>query len=175
MDEIEIEGTVRDLRHLQAFTVTLAGKGKGGADLRVAVSLGCHTVSRSCDLGEHDMADENGKPRKFCEDRYAFSMGLPDLLKDMVEQNYSCWESLDRNRAMNYAIIDADPGQATKWADGDYWVVYFYLYPCLNGDADISLIVTSCHERTMVFRNIKRRYSVHQLLRTCLYGGKRIP
>lgn len=175
MDEIEINGTTHDLRHLREFIVTVAGSGKDGSDLRIAISLGWHTISRSCEIGDHDMLDDNRKPRKFCEARYAFSIGLPNLLSAMIDKNYSCWESSDRNKAMNYAIIDAPPARSTQLQDGDYWVIYFYLYPLSNGQADIRLTVTSCHERRMVFQNIKRRYNVHTLLRTCLYSGKRIP
>ena len=75
------------------------------------------------------LEDENGKPRQFCEDRYAFSLGLPELSKRMVEQNYFCWDSIDRNRAMNYAVIDVAPGRIRELIDGEHQVVFFYLYP----------------------------------------------
>src|SRR6218665_386812 len=98
MNEIEIAGIKRDLRHLREGIVTVMGKGKDGADLRVAISFGLHTISIGCDHGQHDMFDENGKPRMFSEDRYAFSLGLPELAHRMIEQNYFSWESADRNR-----------------------------------------------------------------------------
>ncbi len=175
MQEIEIGGVVRDLRHLQPFVVSVAGKGKDGADLRVSISLGWHVISKSCEYGQHDMTDENGKPRAFCEDRYAFSLDLPELAKRMIEQNYFCWESADRNRAMNYAVIDVAPGRILQLSDGEHQVVFFYLYPDSGVLADVKLIITSCHTREVVFSRIKRRYNILTLLRTCLYGQKRIP
>src|SRR3546814_8551523 len=72
MNEIVVDGVLRDLRHLRSFAVTVPNKGKDGADLIVRVSLGLHTVSRGCERGAHHFEDENGKPRQFCEDRYAF-------------------------------------------------------------------------------------------------------
>lgn len=175
MQEIEIDGIVRDLRHLEEFVVVVEGKGKDGADLRVAISLGWHTVSEGCTAGQHDMVDENGKPRAFCEKRYAFSLGLPELARRMVEQNYFCWESSDRNRAMNYAVIDIAPGRVRDLVDGEHQVVFFYLYPALSEDADVKLVITSCHSREVIFSRIKRRYNIHVLLRKCLYEEKRIP
>ena len=62
MDEIVVDGVLRDLRHLRSFAVTVPNKGKDGADLIVRVSLGLHTVSRGCERGAHHLEDENGKP-----------------------------------------------------------------------------------------------------------------
>lgn len=175
MNEIEVGGVLRDLRHLQPFVVSLDGKGKDGADLRVSVSLGRHVISKSCDYGQHDMTDENGNPRAFCEDRYAFSLGLPEFARRMIEQNYFCWESSDRNRAMNYAVIDVAPGRILKIVDGEHQVVFFYLYPDSGEQADVKLIITSGHSREIFFSRIKRRYNMHTLLRKCLYERKRFP
>src|SRR3546814_16898965 len=105
MNEIVVDGVLRDLRHLRSFAVTVPNKGKDGADLIVRVSLGLHTVSRGCERGAHHFEDENGKQRQFCEDRYAFSLGLPELSKRMGVQNYFCWAPIDRNREINYEVI----------------------------------------------------------------------
>lgn len=175
MDEIEVDGVLRDLRHLRSFVVTLPGKGKDGADLRVRVSLGLHTISQGCERGQHHLEDENGKQRRFCEDRYAFSLGLPELSKRMVEQNYFCWESIDRNRAMNYAVIDIAPGRVRELKDGVHQLVFFYLYPCKQPEADVNLMITSCYAREVIFSHVKRRYNMHTLLRTCMYKEKRLP
>lgn len=175
MDEIEVGGVLRDLRHLRSFVVTLSGKGKNGADLRVRVSLGLHTISQSCERGQHHLEDENGKPRRFCEERYVFSLGLPELSKRMVEQNYFCWESIDRNRAMNYAVIDIAPGRVRELSDGEHQVVFFYLYPCKQSEADVNLMITSCYARQLTFSHVRRRYNIQTLLRTCLYKDRRIP
>lgn len=48
MNEIEIAGIKRDLRHLREVIVSVSGKGKDGADLRVAISFGLHTISTGC-------------------------------------------------------------------------------------------------------------------------------
>ena len=175
MQEIEIDGVVRDLRHLQEFVATVPGKGRDGADLRVAIALGRHTVSRACVAGQHNMMDENGKPRIFCEDRYAFSLGLPELARRMIQDNYFSWESADRNQAMNYAVIDVAPGQVRDLRDGEHQVVFYYIHPADGVQADVRLVVTSCYLRQVAFSRIKRRYTVHMLLRKCLYEQKRIP
>lgn len=175
VDEIEIDGIVRDLRHLTDFVVTLPGKGKNNDDLRVLVTLGLHTISKGCEIGQHNLVDENGKPRLFCEDRYAFSLGLPELAKRMIEKNYFCWESMDRNRAMNYAVIDVAPGRIRALVDGEHHVIFFYLHLAKKLHADVNLVITSCHTRDVAFSRIKRRYTMHTQLRTCLFKGKRIP
>lgn len=175
MNDITINGVTRDLRHLQDFVVVVPGKGKQGADLRVLISLGLHTISQSCAVGAHNLSDENGKPRRFCEDRYAFSLGLPELARRMLEQNYFCWQSEDRNQAMNYAVIDVAPGRIRVVTDGEHQVVFFYLHPCWHDSADVNLVITSCYARQVQLSRIKRRYNLHMLLRTCLYSGKRIP
>lgn len=175
MQEIEIEGVVRDLRHPQRFVTAVAGKGLEGGPLRVAVSFGLHAISEACAAGQHNMLDENGKPRAFCEKRYAFSLGLPELAKRMIEQNYFCWESADRNRVMNYAVIDVAPGRVHQLTADEHQVVFFYLYPASDDQADVMLIVTSCHSRQIDVSKVKRRYNLHTQLRKCLYERKRIP
>lgn len=175
MNEIEVDGVLRDLRHLESFVVSLAGKGHDAGELRVQITLGLHTISQGCARGMHNLNDENGKPRLFCEDRYAFSLGLPELARRMLEQNYFCWESIDRNRAMNYAVIDVAPGRVRELTDGEHQVVFFYLYPCKEDLADVNLMITSCHAREVIFSRIKRRYNMHTVLRTCLFQQKRVP
>lgn len=177
MQDIEINGNLRDLRHLQRFIVTVRGKGRDGADLRVAVLLGLHTVSKSCQMGQHNMMDENNKPRQFCEDRYAFSLTLPNRLSQAISDNYFSWESEDKNRVLNYAVIDVPPMKVRNLQDGEYQVVFFYLYPADKEqvDVDVNFVVTSCHSRQVVFNRIKRRYNIHTLLRTCFFNGKKIP
>lgn len=174
-DEIEIDGILRDLRHLKEFVVVVPGKGRDGGDLKVAISFGLHTISEGCPQGQHNLLDENGKPRRFCEDRYAFSLGLRLWAQRMIEQNYFSWESADRNRKMHYAVIDVAPDRVRQVPDGQHQVVFFYLYPCRSDLADVRLVVTSCHSRPIVFKHIKRRYNLHTLLRTCLFKQKRIP
>jgi hypothetical protein len=176
MDEIEIAGVLRDLRHLKPFVVNLAGKGKEGEDLRVAVYFRLHTISRACQPNEvANMLDENGQRRVFCEDRYAFSLGLPEIAKRMILQKYYCWESSDRNRILHYAILDAAPGRIRELQDGEHQVIYFYLYPANGKTADVDLHVTSCYMNNMRFGNVKRRFDTHMLLRKCLFDKKRLP
>ncbi len=173
--EITIDGVAYNIGHLQPFTVTLSGKGKDNSDLRVKVTLGLHTISKGCSAGHGDMNDENGKPRIFCPDRYSFSLNLPALISTMIETNYFAWESSDKNMVSNYAVIGVPPQSVHKLTDGEYQVVFFYLHPADDSAADVIFTVTSCHSRQIVFRHIKRRYSIHSLLRTCLYNQKRIP
>ncbi len=76
---------------------------------------------------------------------------------------------------MHYAVIDVAPGPVVNLVDGEHEVVFFYLYPALNDDMDVKLIVASCYSRLLTFGRIKRRYNVHTLLRKCLYNGVRLP
>jgi hypothetical protein len=173
--KITIEGIEYELSHLQPFITTVSGKGKEGGDIRVAVSLSRHTISKSCESSQKNMTDEKGKPRMFCSDRYAFSVNLPALISTMISNNYFAWESIDRNRASNYAIIDVHPQNVHLLVDGYYWAIFFYLYPADGCYADVNFAVTSCHSRKIIFRHVKRRYTIHSLLRTCLFKVKRVP
>jgi hypothetical protein len=175
MQELEIDGVARDLRHLESFVAVVAGKGINAGPLRVAVSFGLHAISESCAVGQHNMLDEKGKPRVFCEKRYAFSLGLPELARRMVQLNYFCWESADKNRAINYAVIDVAPGLIHQLAAGEHQVVFFYLYPASDDQPDVMLFVTSCHSREIDVSKVKRRFNLHTQLRKCLYDQKRIP
>jgi hypothetical protein len=175
MHQLEIDGIARDLSHLSRFTVAVAGKGKAGDDLLVSVSFSRHTFSSGCVFGEHNMLDENNKPRIFCEDRYAFSLGLPELAKRMIEQNYFCWASNDRQRNINFAVIDVAPGRFRELKDGEHQTIFFYLYPDQQNPAIVNLRIVSCYMRYMIFRSRDRRYNLQTVLRKCLYEGKRIP
>jgi len=175
MTNLEVDGVIRDLSHLAPFIVIVPGKGRDGKDLRVEVVLGLHAISKGCQVGQHNMLDENNKPRLFCEDRYAFSLGLPELATRMIEDKYFCWQSEDRNRAINFAVIDIAPGRVSTLPAGDHRMVFFYLHPSKRGDADVTMVVTSCHSRFFNMSKEKRRYDLHQVLRTCLYKEKRIP
>lgn len=166
MNMIAIDGIERDISHLRRLIVVAEGRGKDGADLRVAVQMGLHAISRACGDGEvSNMFDENRKPRIFCEDRYAFSLGLPEIARRMIEQDYFCWESRDRNRAVNYCVMDVAPGRIRALVDGEHQVIFFYLYPSKVEDADVCLIITSCHSRHMKLSGVKRRYGMSNLLR----------
>lgn len=175
MENLEIDGVIRDLSHLSPFIVAVPGKGHDGAVLRVEVVLGLHAVSKGGVWGQHNMVDENGKPRLFCEDRYAFSLGLPELASRMIADKYFCWQSEDRNRAINFAVIDVAPGRVRQLQAGEHRMVFFYLHPSKKADADVTMVVTSCHSRYFDMSREKRRFDLHQVLRTCLYKGKRVP
>lgn len=175
MEEIEIGGETHCLRHLAPIRVVAVGKGKEGSDLTVEVFFSRHVFSESCEWDDRDLVDENGKPRSFSQERYDFSLGLPALASAMIEESYLCWESRDRNRAMNYSVVDATPGEVLKIQPGRRFVVYFYLYPGSADGVDVKLTVISCHERDFKLDKSERRYSMHVLLRTCLFQQKRMP
>lgn len=173
---LTIDGVLRDLRHLESIRVVLPGKGRDGSDLRIAVHFGLHAVSRKCERGEaFNMRDENGQSRVFCEERYAFSLGLPEIAKRMVEQKYYCWESKDRNRHVNYAVLDFAPGRITEAPNGHQHVIYFYLMPSSHDDVDVNLNITSCHAKTISIPKNERRFDLHVVLRKCFFNQKRMP
>ena len=174
MYSINIDGIDYDLSHLKEFSIELDNIGKDGNSLKISVFLSRHTISESCSDGQHDLLDEINRPRKFCKDRYSFSLILPDLIKKMIKENYFCWESKDRNTNMNFATLDIPPMEVMNIRSGRYKVIYFYLYPDKE-KAAIRFFVTSCYEKDLLFKKKVRRYNMHTLLRKCLYDQKRLP
>ena len=176
MRVLEIEGVQRSLSHLDPFIVTIPKKGRDGGDLRVRVILGLHVISRACDQGETgNLTDENGRQRMFSEERYAFSLNLRPLMTQIILEKHYCWESSDRNRKLNYAVLNAPPAERIRVTSGVHRVAYFHVYPGDSRDSSVNLFVNSCHERNINLDRIKRRFDLHYVLRKCLYEQKRMP
>lgn len=175
MQKIQIGEEAHSLAHLKGLVVEVPKTGGSDENIRVEVTLGLHTISLKCENGSHDMIDEKGNPRTFCPIRYKFSLGLPALIRSMIQQNFLCWESADRNRGVNYAIVNSAPLKFTELQNGDYHVIFFYIYPSKVAGIDVRLFVASCHERPMAFDPKKRRYNMHTVVRKCHFSQKRLP
>lgn len=172
---ITIAGTSYDLSHLADFIVTVPGKGRDNADLRVSVSLSLHVISTKCTSGNHDLIDANHKPRRFCLDRYNASLHLPKKIEKAILGNYFTWESKDINNAVNYAVIDVPPTRVLNLTDGVHEVFYYYLYPGDGTRSDVNFVVLSHYRRQVKFNPHRRRFNIHALLRKCLFENRRIP
>lgn len=182
MTVLRIDDVDYPFDHLEPFYLSLPGKGlplpgneQEKGPLRVRVSLGLHTVSTGCVKGAENMVDENGKPRRLCPDRYAFSLNLREKLSTMILDDHFAWVSKDKNQSSNYAVIDADRLKITTLKRGMYYVVYFYIGYVGSPYVDVALNIVSCHQREVAPENFPRRYSLHVLLRKCLFSQKRCP
>lgn len=157
--------------HLVPTSVCLTGHGAGGADINIRISYQTHVFSRRHEGGSAVFAlrDEAGLLRQFCEERYENSLALPDVCKNMVENNYLTWESLDKNKASNLAV--SGPVLTSGLND----LVVYYLFPSRSDEHNVELVVKSAYQKEIDFSHIKRRYNVCQLVKKAHFQQIRVP
>lgn len=164
LDENEI-----DFSYLAPFIHVLKGQGKNGADIRVRVSFQSHVFSKTPENDEFDFQDEGGRERTFCLDRFEASKSLPSICQRMLADNFYTWESKDRNRVSNMAVID------DKRETGSHYVVLYYLFPSKSGQIDVEMVIKSAYQKDINFDHIKRYFKVIQLVKTCYFKGEKVP
>lgn len=170
---VTINGVVYKTDHLDPFFHVVPGAGKNGEDIRVRVSFSCHAFSEKVKHREpFDFRDHNGSPRRFCEDRYARSLSLPDAVRKLLDLNGITWEMKDHNDVENMAALPKDPGE--KIIKGVYEVILYYLYPSGVEHFHVEMNVVTCHNRS-VNTSGKYKFDMRQALRTCLFSGERVP
>lgn len=128
-----IRGQLHSFTHLLPFDMALSRPAKGkfpamSVDIRVVFD--CHVVTESyspavhaCPEPEEVWRDAGNALRVFHADRHRLSLGLPDMLKEMVApgNNPRCFET---NRS-NFMILERQSsGEGTE-----YYHVFFDLYP----------------------------------------------
>lgn len=169
--DLDLEGIIHEFGHLVPFVHALPAAGRDGADLRVRVSFQSHVFCRTWSDadGPVRLRDEAHKPRTFCHDRFAASLGLPDFCRRMLAGNHLTWVSEDRNRASNMAIVDP-PMQS-----GEHYTIIYYLFPSQVDGVDVELVVKSAYRRLIKFDHIKRRYTIGSLVKKCYYEQRLVP
>lgn len=157
--------------HLVPTSISLTRQGSAGADINIRISYQTHVFSRlyEGDTDVFKLRDEAGLVRQFCEERYENSLGLPDMCKRMVLDNFLTWESFDRNRASNLAVC----GPALVSGPND--LVVYYLFPSRSDQHDVELVVKSAYRKDIDFSHIKRRYNVRQLIKKAHFQQVKVP
>jgi hypothetical protein len=115
---INVEGTLCDLTHLQAFTTAIAGKGiVAGTDLVVEVVFSNHVYTERTRHGEkHHVLDQHGSKRTFDGDRYEMSKALGGAIRSKITQNALTHVSRSYGGIDNLVFVEM--------ADGRTWGSY---------------------------------------------------
>lgn len=160
-----VDGVSYDMSHLNAFGVTVSGKGlEPGTDLHVLVKFSNHvTTERALHGQPHHTFDHHGTKRAFDHHRYAVSLRLPQILKDAFFNGALCFVSKDYGGHENLIMIELE--------NGERWSVVFCFEPLPNG---VVLEVLSTHPRTKDDTHASRRPLVFYA-RTCMFKQHRVP
>jgi hypothetical protein len=171
-DKLNYHGTVRSLAHLAPFSHRIAGHGLNGTDIALRVSFESHVYSRSDGDRRHDFLDESGNRRWFCSDRYDVSLTLADEVRRMIDQNVYSWETRDRNRVANLAVLNPASQQLVS---GRHNVAIYYLFAGRVPGIDVEMVVKTCYAMTVDFSRIRTRHKVRSLIKTVCFKGGRLP
>ena len=168
---IQVNGQTLVFPHLVPHVVDLPNHGLHGATLRVRISYQSHVFSQSCAHNDKKFhfRDEGNNKRSFCIDRFNLSKGLPSICKNLLESNAYTWESKDKNRISNLAVIDG------ALVSGLHQIIVYYLFPSKVDGLDVEMVVKSAYEKNINFDHIKRRKRMIQMVKTCFYQKKRLP
>jgi hypothetical protein len=164
-------GTTYSLHHLQPFRTLLTGHGREGGDISIRVSYHSHVYSTAdTKLSRaHRFMDEGGSWRAFSLERHNWSLTLPQICREMIDQNFPSWLSQDRNRQNNMTVSD-------RYANGGLQFAVFYgLSPSRDKDLDVELVVKSAFEKDIGNLRGLKRSGVRQLIKTCFFKGLDVP
>jgi len=161
-------GVKHTFEYLVPFTVEIPSN---EGTLVTRISFQSHVFSVSCvhNAIDFDFRDEAQNKRYFCPARHVKSQNLPTLCRQLFEQNALTWEERDKNRISNLAIIEGPLDSGSK-----YLVVY-YLFPSLVPGVHVEMVVKSAYDRFVEFSNIKRKFNIQQLIKTCHFKGVKVP
>ncbi|WP_160007364.1 hypothetical protein [Rhizobium sp. 18055] len=164
---INVEGTLCDLTHLQAFTTAIAGKGiVAGTDLVVEVVFSNHVYTERTRHGEkHHVLDQHGSKRTFDGDRYEMSKALGGAIRSKISQNALTHVSRSYGGIDNLVFVEM--------ADGRTWAVVYCLQP-RSDDCSVRMEILSAHPKAIDSKTISRR-TLSYFARMCLYEKRRIP
>lgn len=162
---LHVENETRNLGHLDTFKYDMASKGKDGDDLCVTVQFSTHVYTVRATHGQRrDLQDHSGTWRTFCKDRYAVSLGLPEIMKDFVAQDSNTSVSQDFNKGSNLILIES--------VNFDSWAVFFCFEPSPPG---VLLTVLSLYKKTGNMYAIKKFNRASYYARKCLFNNERVP
>ena len=166
--DFEFDGIKHTFEYLLPFTADIPSN---AGPLVTRISFQSHVFSVGCThkATDFDFRDEGQNKRYFCPVRHVKSQSLPRLCLQLFEQNALTWEEQDKNRVSNLAIIDGPFSSGTK-----YLVVY-YLFPSLVPGIHVEMVVKSAYDRFVEFSNIKRKFNIQQLIKTCHFKGIKVP
>lgn len=154
-----------DLSHLDAFKTSMKNMGIEGADLIISVVFSTHAFTERATHGRpRNIQDQSGTWRTFCPDRYEFSLLLPAVMKDFIEQNKNASISQDYNKGSNLLIVET--------VDGKSWAVFFCFEPALAG---LQLSVLSVYAKTGNMHRKSKFNKASYYARQCLFLDKRVP
>lgn len=164
---LTIESVTYDLSHLSAFHTAIPGKGvEGQADLCVQVVFSNHVFTERAKHGHpHHLTDHHNTKRVFDGKRYAFSQGLPGILRQLIEHNELTFISTSYGGQDNLAFV--------KDNNGIVWTVVFCLHP-IRPRTGVRMEVLSAHPKVINQRKIARKH-LSFYARKCLYEQARIP
>ena len=169
---LHCDGASHSLSHLAPFVHSLAGYGQDGADIRVRITFQSHVFSKDATQQPHHFLDEARRRRVFCPDRYAVSLGLPDVCREMLERNVLTWEERDKSGTSNLAILTP---VGAPLVSGTFSVLFYYLIPSLVPGIDVEMIIKTCYEKDINFAYRRRREKIVKHIKTVYYTRATIP
>lgn len=170
-EPISVDADRYDLAHLEAFAISIAGKGKEpGTDLGIVVVFSCHVYTeRAKHAEEHHMVDHHGKKRCFDRERYEMSHSLPARIRAQIAADALTFISRSFGGNDNLILIEDDEGQT--------WTIVFCLEPILDSEAGhsgVRMEILSCHAKEVDQKKINRR-NISYFARKCIFDERRIP
>lgn len=171
-ESLNFHGQSKCLKHLRPFTHRLIGHAPDKDDLVVRVTFESHVFSVSESNGAHDFLDEARKKRLFCPDRYAFSQGLPDQVRGILDLNVYTWEEKDKNQVANLAVLAPANVQLIS---GAHNVLIYYLYRSNVAGIHVEMRVKSCYMKEINFMKRPKREKIRTHVKTVCFKGGRIP
>ena len=163
---LTIAGIVYDMSHLNAFSITVHGKGREpGSDLQVFVTFSSHVFTGRSLYGQtYDIIDHRGTKRTFDRNRYNMSRQLPTLITQHCVNDALCYVSKDFGGHQNLMM---------EWGQEDRWSVVFCFQPWKEG---IGMEILSLHPRSArSVRGKPKRNSLIYFARKCLFQQHRVP
>lgn len=135
-----LNGRLYDLTHLSGFVVQTTTQRRPNG-ISVYCSFSHHCFTTAAETEQCSYAHE-GEYRDFCPNRYAWSLRLPDLIRNAVAvaQDFRVFVSSDKNGARKFVIIE-------DHVSGDKYHAYFDTARSTLPYADIKMTIASAYLR----------------------------
>lgn len=170
-DPIKVGAGTYDLGHLDAFAVSMPGKGiQKDSDLGIIVVFSCHVFTERAKHGEdHHTFDHYETKRVFDPDRYAMSLKLPRLIRSQISTDALTFISRSYGGNDNLILLENE--------DGQIWTIVFCFLPIGNKESGfhgVRMEILSSHPKSVDQRRILRR-NISYFARKCIFDGERTP
>jgi len=136
---IKIGETVYYFGHLNPFEHTFFSE-KAKKQLLVEVKFSNHCFTQACDYpGKDDLVikDQGNRNRLFCAIRYQASTQLPQIVRDMLEDNLKVWQTTQLRNWVHTITIDTP--------EGPYYVFFEVRKAGKTESPDIKIYVESAY------------------------------